>query len=110
MTLEDGTGLVHIAPGHGVDDYKQVKHEGLDVYCPVLGDGCYDTSVPDWLIGKSIWDANNVIVHKLRESKHLLYDYEFDHSYPHDWRSKTPVIFRSTEQWFISVDKCHEKQ
>ena len=106
VTLEDGTGLVHIAPGHGVDDYNVGQTLGLDTYCPVQGDGCYDTSVPDWLIGKSIWDANQTIVHKLKESKHLLYDYEFDHSYPHDWRSKTPVIFRSTEQWFISVDNA----
>jgi isoleucyl-tRNA synthetase len=105
VTDDDGTGLVHIAPGHGTDDYLAGLQAGLDVYCPVLADGTYDATVPDWIQGKSIWDANKIIIEKLSSSKHLFYTYEFNHSYPHDWRSKTPVIFRATEQWFISVDK-----
>lgn len=104
VTLEDGSGLVHIAPGHGIDDYQTGLAHGLDVYCPVLGDGTYDTSVPEWLHGLSIWKANDIIVDHLKQSNHLCHAYTFSHSYPHDWRSKTPVIFRSTEQWFISVD------
>ncbi len=105
VTLEDGSGLVHIAPGHGTDDYQVGQALKLDVYCPVQADGTYDNTVPSWLEGKSIWTANDDIIEHLRQNHHLLYAYEFSHSYPHDWRSKTPVIFRSTEQWFISVDK-----
>ena len=105
VTLEDGTGLVHTAPGHGEEDYQTGLREGLDVYCPVRGDGTYDDTVPDWLRGMSIWDANARIAEHLRSSGHLFYAHTFTHSYPHDWRSKTPVIFRATEQWFIGVDK-----
>lgn len=104
VTAEDGTGLVHTAPGHGLEDYQTGLKEGLDVYCPVQADGTYDDTVPDWLKGKSIWDANKDIVSHLEKTGHLAHAETFEHSYPHDWRSKTPVIFRSTEQWFISVD------
>ena len=105
VTTEDGTGLVHIAPGHGTDDYILGQANGLDTYCPVLADGTYDTTVPDWIQGQSIWNSNAVIVEKLTHSNHLVFSNDFIHSYPHDWRSKTPVIFRSTDQWFIGVDK-----
>lgn len=104
VTLEDGSGLVHIAPGHGTDDYQVGQANGLDTYCPVQADGTYDNTVPSWLEGKSIWKANDEIIDHLKKHQHLLHAYEFSHSYPHDWRSKTPVIFRSTEQWFVSVD------
>ncbi|MCG8455054.1 MAG: isoleucine--tRNA ligase [Holophagales bacterium] len=105
VTYEDGTGLVHTAPGHGQEDYDTGMREGLEVYCPVRGDGTYDDTVPEWLRGKSIWQANELLIERLRESGHLYHDLRFVHSYPHDWRSKTPVIFRCTEQWFISVDR-----
>jgi isoleucyl-tRNA synthetase len=108
VTMEDGTGLVHTAPGHGSEDYLTGLKEGLEIYCPVRADGTYDESVPDWIQGKSVWDANEVITERLRESGELYYDHRFNHSYPHDWRSKTPTIFRATEQWFISVDKSLE--
>ena len=104
VTLEDGTGLVHTAPGHGADDYQTGLREGLPVYCPVLGNGVYDATAPDWIAGLSIWKANDLIAARLRESGHLFHSSRFTHSYPHDWRSKTPVIFRSTEQWFVGVD------
>ncbi|MEE9404583.1 MAG: isoleucine--tRNA ligase [Algisphaera sp.] len=105
VTLEDGTGLVHTAPGHGSDDYQTGLREGLDVYCPVLANGTFDDTVPDWLKGQHIWKANGAVVEHLRESGHLFHDYQFTHSYPHDWRGKKPVIFRATEQWFVGVDK-----
>ncbi len=105
VTLEDGTGLVHTAPGHGVDDYNTGLREGLDIYCPVLGDGSYDDTVPEWLVGKNIWKANSEIVEHLRRSGHLFHDHEFVHSYPHDWRGKSPVIFRATDQWFVGVER-----
>ena len=105
VTLEDGTGLVHTAPGHGVEDFGLGLREGLPVYSPVRGDGRYDDTVPEWLRGDLVWAANPKIVARLRESGHLYHHHELSHSYPHDWRSKTPVIFRCTEQWFIAVDK-----
>ena len=105
VTLEDGTGLVHTAPGHGAEDYQTGLREGLEPYCPVLGDGTYDDTVPEWLVGMSIWDANEKVTDHLREQGNLLHSERFMHSYPHDWRSKTPVIFRATKQWFIGVDE-----
>jgi len=104
VTLEDGTGLVHTAPGHGAEDYRTGLKEGLPAYCPVREDGTYDDTVPEWLRGKSIWDANAEVAERLRQSGHLFYDHKFTHSYPHDWRSKTPVVFRATEQWFVGVE------
>lgn len=109
VTLEDGTGLVHTAPGHGAEDYRTGLKEGLETYCPVRDDGTYDNTVPAWLRGKSVWDANKEITEHLRQSGHLYHDHVFTHSYPHDWRSKTPVIFRATEQWFIGVDRATKR-
>ncbi len=108
VTLEDGTGLVHTAPGHGTDDYQTGLRVGLPIYCPVRLDGTYDDTVPEWIAGKSIWDANDTVTERLRDSGHLFYDHRFTHSYPHDWRSKTPVIFRSTEQWFVGVEREYD--
>ena len=106
VTLEDGTGLVHTAPGHGVEDYQTGLREKLDVYCPVREDGTFDDTAPDWLQGVDVWKANGLVVERLRESGHLFHDHTFTHSYPHDWRSKTPVIFRATKQWFVRVDQA----
>ncbi len=104
VTLEDGTGLVHTAPGHGADDYSTGLRCGLPVYCPVLHDGTYDETAPEHLVGKDIFEANAQIAKALETSGHLFYGHTFTHSYPHDWRSKTPVIFRSTEQWFVGAE------
>ena len=105
VTTDDGTGLVHIAPGHGTDDYILGQANDLDTYCPVQADGTYDDTVPDWIIGQSIWKANPIVIDQLRSNNTLVFHDTFTHSYPHDWRSKTPVIFRSTDQWFIGVDQ-----
>ncbi len=105
VTLEDGTGLVHTAPGHGADDFQTGQREGLPVYCPVTHNGKYDATVPQWIRGMSIWEANQKIADHLRDSGHLFFSHKFTHSYPHDWRSKTPVIFRCTEQWFVGVER-----
>ena len=78
--------------------------EKLPVYCPVMEDGRYDASAPERLRGLSVWEANEQITKDLEESGHLYHANRFMHSYPHDWRSKTPVIFRATEQWFVGVD------
>jgi isoleucyl-tRNA synthetase len=105
VTMEEGTGLVHTAPGHGAEDYFTGIRHDLPIYCPVQGDGTFDLSVPDWLQGKDVWTANGLVVEFLRKRGTLFYDHKYSHSYPHDWRSKTPTIFRATEQWFIAVDR-----
>jgi len=105
VTFEDGTGLVHTAPGHGVEDYQTGLREGLEIYCPVNEDGCFDQTVPEWLRTIDVWNANDLIIERLAKTGNLFHQHEFVHSYPHDWRSKTPTIFRATEQWFIGVDR-----
>jgi isoleucyl-tRNA synthetase len=105
VTIEDGTGIVHIAPGHGAEDYIAGQQYGLEVYSPVMDDGCYDDTVPDWLRGKNVLNADTEINEHLSKAGYLVSEKQMLHSYPHCWRSKMPVIFRATEQWFVSVDK-----
>jgi isoleucyl-tRNA synthetase len=105
VTLEDGTGLVHTAPGHGREDYIVGLRNGLDPYSPVDEDARYDDSAPEWLRGMFVFDADPLICSRLDELGLMFHQGTMAHSYPHCWRSKTPVIFRATEQWFIAVDK-----
>ncbi|MFW6133474.1 MAG: isoleucine--tRNA ligase [Planctomycetota bacterium] len=105
VTLDEGTGLVHTAPGHGMEDYGTALKAHLEIYCPVGADGTFDETVPEALRGLSVWEANPRIVEDLRERKLLVVDEPVRHAYPHDWRSKTPTIFRATEQWFVAVDR-----
>ena len=105
VTLDDGTGLVHTAPGHGLEDYGTGLKCGLEIYCPVRDDGTFDETAPEFLRGRSVWQANPMVVDRLREAGTLFHHARVTHSYPHDWRSKTPTIFRATEQWFIGVDR-----
>ncbi len=105
VSTEDGTGLVHTAPGHGIEDYMSGQKCGLAIYSPVGDDGRYDDTVPDWLRGQCVLEVDTVINRNLQEKGLLFAQEEIVHSYPHCWRSKMPVIFRATEQWFISVDK-----
>jgi len=104
VTTEDGAGLVHTAPGHGLEDYMSGQKHGLAVYSPVMDNGCYDETVPSWLRGLNVFDADPLVNEHLREQGLLYAERKLTHSYPHCWRSKGPVIFRATEQWFISVD------
>jgi isoleucyl-tRNA synthetase len=105
VTTTDGTGLVHTAPGHGEDDYDTGVREKLDVYSPVLANGRFDDTAPEWLRGKSVWEANKLITQRLADDGLLFAEEKITHSYPHDWRSKKPIIFRATEQWFFAIDK-----
>ncbi len=105
VTTEDGTGLVHTAPGHGLEDYLSGQKYGLATYSPVMDDGRYDETAPDWLRGLNVLEVDGVVNGRLRELGALFAEGEITHSYPHCWRSKGPVIFRATEQWFISVDR-----
>jgi isoleucyl-tRNA synthetase len=105
VTTADGTGLVHTAPGHGIEDFVSGQKFGLAVYSPVLDDGRYDDTVPDWLRGRKVLEVDAVVNKHLQDTGLLFSEGEISHSYPHCWRSKGPVIFRATEQWFVSVDK-----
>ena len=104
VTTTDGTGLVHTAPGHGEEDYEAAIREKIDIYSPVQANGRLDDTVPEWIRGKSVWEANPLITEHLKNAGFLFAEEKITHSYPHDWRSKKPIIFRATEQWFISVD------
>jgi isoleucyl-tRNA synthetase len=105
VTIEDGTGLVHTAPGHGLEDYMSGQKYDLAVYSPVMDDGRYDDTVPDWLRGRCVLDVEKDVNNWLQEDGWLFAQGEIQHSYPHCWRSRDPVIFRATEQWFVGVDK-----
>jgi isoleucyl-tRNA synthetase len=105
ITTEDGSGLVHTAPGHGAEDYMSGQKYNLAIYSPVKDDGSYDDTVPDWLRGKNVLKIDQEIIDHLKQKGLLVKQQKITHSYPHCWRSKTPVIFRATEQWFVSVDK-----
>ncbi len=103
VSADAGTGAVHTAPGHGQDDYKVGLKYGLKVLSPVDAAGRYTDEVPEYQ-GKQIFEMNPVIVERLRESGHLISAKIFEHSYPHNWRSMTPLIFRATPQWFLGMD------
>jgi isoleucyl-tRNA synthetase len=118
VTAETGTGFVHIAPGHGLDDYNLGRANGLPIYSPVDDDGKFahtndlpvERQMPAEMVGKSILEkhgkseANEAVLHELRVRHALLHQENYHHSYPHCWRSKTPIIFRAMDQWFIKID------
>ncbi|MBX3731434.1 MAG: isoleucine--tRNA ligase [Verrucomicrobiae bacterium] len=118
VTSDTGTGFVHIAPGHGMDDYHLGVEVGLPIYCPVDDDGRLAPTrdlprgqqLPESLDGKSTLEkhhrseANDAVLALLVERSALVFREEYRHSYPHCWRSKTPIIFRAVDQWFIRVD------
>jgi isoleucyl-tRNA synthetase len=104
VTLEAGTGCVHTAPGHGEEDFQIGQRHGLGVLCPVDDQGKFTAEAPGFE-GVFYDTANAMITDKLKESGHLLHLSFIQHQYAHDWRTKKPVIYRATEQWFASVDK-----
>jgi isoleucyl-tRNA synthetase len=108
VTLEAGTGLVHTAPAHGLDDYFVGQKYNLPNDNPVGDDGKFISTTPAAggtpLAGVFVWKANDVVLDALQASGHLLHQEKLKHSYPHCWRHKTPIIFRSTPQWFIGMD------
>ncbi len=111
VTLEQGTGAVHTAPGHGQEDYAVSQRYGIPTYCPVdAGGRLYHAEgaagrLPEEIIGQTVWEANPIVVGILRERGALLAEGRVDHSYPHCWRCHKPTIFRATDQWFIGLDK-----
>lgn len=120
VTTESGTGCVHTAPGHGQDDYITGLNNGLEIYCPVDDNGCYldDGRVPAELVGLSVLDqeggkpsaANIGVLKIIAANGSLISKKKFNHSYPHCWRSKTPVVFRAVDQWFIALDKGGDRE
>ncbi|HCW46894.1 MAG TPA: isoleucine--tRNA ligase, partial [Erwiniaceae bacterium] len=105
VTLDAGTGAVHTAPGHGPDDYVIGQKYGLETANPVGPDGCYLPGTYPELDGVNVFKANDMIVELLRSKAALLHVEKLHHSYPHCWRHKTPIIFRATPQWFVSMDQ-----
>lgn len=108
VTLDDGTGLVHTAPGFGEDDFNVGQKYHLPIFSPVDAHGCYTDEVPE-LKGMFYQDVDKLMIQKLKDAGALLKLKVFTHSYPHDWRTKKPVIFRATTQWFASIDKFRDQ-
>jgi isoleucyl-tRNA synthetase len=111
VTLDQGTGAVHTAPGHGHEDFVIGSQYGIPTYCPVDTEGRFfhvrdvEGSLPEVLVGKTVWEANPVVVDLLKSRGALLGEEKLDHSYPHCWRCHNPTIFRATEQWFVGMER-----
>ena len=105
VTTDAGTGLVHTAPAHGLEDFIVCKQYGIELYNPVNAEGRYIAEVPR-VAGLTVWEANPVIIEWLSENSRLLANQKIEHSYAHCWRHKTPLIYRATGQWFIGMDKA----
>ena len=116
VTLEQGTGAVHTAPGHGQEDYAVGRQYGIETYCPVDAGGRFyhaegaAGTLPEEIIGKTVWEANPIVIEILRAHHALLATEKIDHSYPHCWRCHKPTILRATEQWFIGMDRNDFRQ
>jgi isoleucyl-tRNA synthetase len=110
VTLDQGSGIVHTAPGHGSDDFLSGQKYGLEIYAPIDDKGVYLEGLPEYK-GKNVFEANPIIVGLLEDRGALLGNHSYTHSYPHCWRCRNPVIFRATEQWFIKMDQAaHGKE
>ena len=104
VTTEDGTGVVHIAPGFGEDDYNLLKGTDIPVVCPVDEEARFTAEVPDWA-GEFVKDADKAIIRRLKDERKLLKHDSYTHSYPHCWRCKSPLVYRAVGSWFVSVEK-----
>jgi len=105
VTLDQGSGIVHTAPGHGSDDFLAAQKYRLEIYAPIDDKGVYLEGLPEYK-GKSVFEANPIIVQLLADRRALLGSHAYTHSYPHCWRCRNPVIYRATEQWFIKMDQA----
>jgi len=105
VTLDQGSGIVHTAPGHGADDFVSGQKYNLEIYAPLDDNGVYTEGLPEYK-GKDVFTANPIIVKLLADQGALLGHHAYKHSYPHCWRCHNPVIFRATEQWFIKMDQA----
>jgi len=103
VTLDQGSGIVHTAPGHGADDFRTGQKYGLESYAPQDDDGRFIEGLPEYK-GKTVFEANPIVIELLKKRDMLVGEKKITHSYPHCWRCHNPVIFRATEQWFIQMD------
>ena len=103
VTLDQGSGIVHTAPGHGADDFRTGQKYGLESYAPQDDDGRFIEGLPEYQ-GKTVFEANPIVIELLKKRDMLVGEKKITHSYPHCWRCHNPVIFRATEQWFIQMD------
>jgi isoleucyl-tRNA synthetase len=120
VTLEQGTGAVHTAPGHGQEDFEVGRKYHISVYCPVDGAGKFyhaeggafenGAKLPEEIIGKTVWEANPIIIDLLKQAGALMGQRKIEHSYPHCWRCHNATIFRATEQWFIGMERNNLRQ
>jgi isoleucyl-tRNA synthetase len=116
VTLEQGTGAVHTAPGHGMEDYVVARQYGIATYCPIDAAGRFfhaegaSGRLPEELIGQTVWKANPIVIEILRSAGALIAEEKVQHSYPHCWRCHNPTIFRATEQWFIGMERNDLRQ
>jgi isoleucyl-tRNA synthetase len=104
VAMDTGSGIVHIAPGHGEDDFKAGVEHGIEVFCPVDEQGKFTKQVPQY-VGRHVFETNKDVMNDLKKIGKLLGSGDISHSYPHCWRCKQPIIFRATEQWFLGIDK-----
>ena len=110
VTKDTGTGIVHTAPGHGVDDYNTGIKNNLDIFSPVDKYGKFTDDVREELQGLSVLTEGNLkVIELLDNENYLFFSEDYNHKYPYDWRTGKPTIFRSTYQWFASVDKFREQ-
>ena len=108
VTEDSGTGVVHIAPDHGMDDFTVARKYGIHPFVPIDARGCYTEVVGEDFNGVYFEDGNEISLAKMKETNTLLKVSKFTHSYPHDWRTKKPLIQRATDQWFCSIDSIRE--
>lgn len=110
VTLDAGTGSVHTAPGHGLEDYEVGCRYGIEVFSPLDSRGVWTEAVKDKdLEGVPYYKGNSIVIEKLQNCGALLAQQDINHSYPHCWRCKNPVIYRATPQWFVKVEKFREQ-
>ena len=109
VTLDQGSGIVHTAPGHGADDFRTGQKYGLEAYAPQDDEGRFVEGLPEYK-GKTVFEANPIVIEMLKKRGMLVGERKLTHSYPHCWRCHNPVIFRATEQWFIELDHDNLRQ
>ena len=108
VTTEDGTGVVHMAPGFGEDDQITCNAAGIPTICPMDEKGCYTAEVIDWA-GTHVFEANPLVIRHLKDAGHVVRHDSYDHSYPHCWRCSQPLVYRAVSSWFVEVTKFRDR-
>ena len=106
--MDEGTGVVHIAPGFGEDDQRIADDNGIPTVVPVDDDGAFTEDVKDWH-GVYVFDANTLIIRKLKDSGRIIRHDTYEHNYPHCWRTDTPIIYRAVPSWYVKVTEIKDR-